>query len=288
MYKLKPQKINFDNKLCSSFTGHIYPYQKAPGDHRYVVKHIMAHDIDELFLFLQEVILGFNCDHPSIHSVQGYHIEKIQPRGFNIYIKYNRNVESLTHVIERCRNEKKYLTEEEIIKILYNISCGLEYLHNKNIAHKNIKPIDIMIDSEGKAQLGGIGTNEILEDNKANVLFAKSVVSCYKAPELQSSTQKLKRRDLFKADVWSLGVNIAELCVLKTDFVNFSLQSPKKIEADIQKKLKGLEGRYSKAFMELLSGMLRYDPAQRKHIKDIRIMLEEQFTSILVILSLFI
>ena len=45
-------------------------------------------------------------------------------------------------------NEEMVLTEEHIVVILYNILCGINFLHSANIMHRDIKPANILIDDQ--------------------------------------------------------------------------------------------------------------------------------------------
>ena len=49
------------------------------------------------------------------------------------------------------------LGEEEIICILYNQLCTINYLHSANIMHRNIQPSNLLIDSECSIMLCDFG-----------------------------------------------------------------------------------------------------------------------------------
>ena len=54
-------------------------------------------------------------------------------------------------------NKKMILEEEHIVIILYNILCGINFLHSANIMHRDIKPANILINSECEIKICDFG-----------------------------------------------------------------------------------------------------------------------------------
>ena len=44
-------------------------------------------------------------------------------------------------------NDTMSLSEEHILIIMYNILCGIKFLHSANIMHRDIKPANILMDN---------------------------------------------------------------------------------------------------------------------------------------------
>ena len=47
--------------------------------------------------------------------------------------------------------------KEEQIRMLLDISYGMEYLHNKRIVHQDLKSLNILIDARGKGKVADFG-----------------------------------------------------------------------------------------------------------------------------------
>lgn len=97
----------------------------------------------------------------------------------------------------------------------------------------------------------------------------------YMAPEACKVNANLDRYGLCQTDVWSLGVTIVELCLLKQNVVKV-----KWIGEDKEKNLVSLLDRarpyYSPALVDLIPRLLKADPSQRIGIDELVETLEQQ------------
>lgn len=108
---------------------------------------------------------------------------------------------SLQNVIEFMWSSGSRFTEFQIWQILRQISKGLEFIHQQNLVHLDIKPANILINSEGILKIGDFGLSTIsghLNDDMEGDKY-------YVAPEVLDG--KLSPQ----ADIFSLGLLILEL-----------------------------------------------------------------------------
>lgn len=47
--------------------------------------------------------------------------------------------------------------DEHVTYIMYNLLCGLNFLHSANIMHRDIKPANILVDSECRVKICDFG-----------------------------------------------------------------------------------------------------------------------------------
>ena len=54
------------------------------------------------------------------------------------------------------------LLEAHVLWILYNLLCGIKFLHSANIMHRDIKPANILIDSNCRVKICDFGLSRSL------------------------------------------------------------------------------------------------------------------------------
>lgn len=105
---------------------------------------------------------------------------------------------------------------ERLMNIILNLVNGLNEIHKHIVAHNDIKPGNIMVNSTGsdiKYIDFGIGCYE----NGCNLTGWRGTLP-YMAPELFKANTKHTFDDLIKIDIWALGITIYELITGKTPY----------------------------------------------------------------------
>ncbi len=94
---------------------------------------------------------------------------------------------------------------------------GLEYLHNNNVIHRDIKGANILVDNDGNVKLTDFGCAKQLEftvnslSNKENFNNTLKGSVPWMAPEVINQAVYDK-----KVDIWSFGCTILEMATAKT------------------------------------------------------------------------
>jgi len=283
MFKFHPTRVDFDNSLGAGSFGEIFPYPRTPQDQKWVVKRVVAKNVDTLISSIQEVVLGFACDHPCVVPVKGYFIQKIESsKLFQLYLKVPRMKESLFKNFKDRKEINKPFTQEEIIKHFYSLVCGLRYLHHKKIYHGDIHHENLLLDESGNLKIGDVGIAKHVEDEDSyQTIMGQIGLPLYTAPEIFG--ERVKKGTLPKADIWSLGVVILELCLFEYKLLHKVSQLS---EAELQAKIDGLLGRpLTRDLGSLKSSvrrMLCLNPKERPSLDEIKSELEKKFPQILV------
>jgi serine/threonine protein kinase len=97
-------------------------------------------------------------------------------------------------------------------RLFYDVVLAVQYLHNQGIAHNDIKPENVMINSAGRAVLVDFGYAKDFAFAGDN---AKNGTLMYAAPELL----RPGTYDTQKADIWSLAILLYVMAVGKFPFV---------------------------------------------------------------------
>ncbi|CAG5136715.1 unnamed protein product, partial [Candidula unifasciata] len=117
---------------------------------------------------------------------------------------------SLHHMID-LPQYRHGLTEDEYLLVLYHVCCGMEYLQQKNVIHRDIKPGNIMrfITNDGFSlyKLTDFGAaRNLYEDENFQSLYGTEE---YLHPGMyERAVLRLPNSQIFdaKVDLWSLGV----------------------------------------------------------------------------------
>lgn len=106
------------------------------------------------------------------------------------------------------KSNSLFFQEHDIMLIFVQCVFGLHHLHTSQIMHRDIKTHNILLFSNGLVKLGDFGVAKSFSHTKIRSSFVGSPL--YMAPELHSSNGYT-----YKADIWSLGCVLYELCCLR-------------------------------------------------------------------------
>ncbi|CAH8327993.1 unnamed protein product [Eruca vesicaria subsp. sativa] len=122
---------------------------------------------------------------------------------------------SLEDVMNKVRAQEVELGWEIRLRVAVGIVKGLQYLHftcEQQILHHNLKPTNVMLDSEFEPRLADCGLAKIIPASHTSV-------SCYSAPE---SSQSNRYTD--KSDVFSFGMILGVLLTGRDPTHPFSIE----------------------------------------------------------------
>lgn len=103
------------------------------------------------------------------------------------------------HLLKEHKKNRKIWTESEIWCFAFEILLGIEYLHSKNIIHRDIKTLNIFINEDKSIKLGDLGVSKIVS-SMIPLQGTRVGTPLYLAPEL------IKHQPYsFKVDIWAIG-----------------------------------------------------------------------------------
>ena len=154
---------------------------------------------------LKYLSLLYILDHPNIVILKEIYIpDKTDYE--NAYLIYQDEGTDLERLIN---SNFDYFKDEKLIPwIIYQILKGLHYIHSLGIIHRNLKPSNILLDSECRAKITGFG-HAINHNSNYPMIgnISKKQSLSYQAPEVLLKNEYY----LEKTDLWSLGCIMAEL-----------------------------------------------------------------------------
>ena len=146
-------------------------------------------------------------DHPNIVKVRHAFYttgEKLDEIYLNLVMNY---VPENLNRLNKSYFEKKEQIPLFLIKLYcFQIARALNYMHNKKICHRDIKPQNILLDPQtNRIYICDFGSAKLLKRDESNVSYICS--RFYRAPELLLGNEYYTT----SIDIWSFGCVVAEL-----------------------------------------------------------------------------
>ena len=223
-----------------------------------ILQRDFADDRDDLHQFFQEARVAAMVRHPGI--VKGYGLNR--KNGLYYIVMEYVDGYNLGQLLER----KKRLSEYDVLAVAESVAGALDFAWTRHrIVHCDIKPENIMVNSDGAVKLSDLGLSHTISLlSKASGGQAAEIVGtpAYMAPELISGESAVDCR----SDIYSLGATMYHLATGRTLFpldgnddilrahVDPAMRAP-----DPQSIVPSL----SHGFSRLAEAMLVKDPAHR-------------------------
>lgn len=168
-----------------------------------VLKQEFSEDVNFVVKFRTEAQSAAGLEHPNIVNIYDVGSEA----GMHyIVMEYVEGVTLKTYIEKKGR-----LTYKEAVSIAIQVGRGMEAAHAKNIIHRDIKPQNILISTEGKAKVTDFGIARAVSNNTISADVMGSVH--YASPE--------QARNGFvndKSDIYSLGIVMYEMVTGRVPF----------------------------------------------------------------------
>ncbi|TPX43001.1 hypothetical protein SeMB42_g04896 [Synchytrium endobioticum] len=160
----------------------------------------------------REIELLKDLDHENIVRYLGF---EITDTTLNLFLEYVSGG-SVTSLVSRVGKLEEDLTRWITTQVL----CGLEYLHERYIIHRDIKGANILVTDEGVAKISDFGISKKHEDRM--VYRTQSRMSLqgsifWMAPEVIKSRSGYSA----KVDIWSVGCVMLEMMTGSHPWANF-------------------------------------------------------------------
>ncbi|XP_037631221.1 serine/threonine-protein kinase NLK [Sebastes umbrosus] len=111
------------------------------------------------------------------------------------------------------------LSSDHAKVFLYQILRGLKYLHSAGILHRDIKPGNLLVNSNCVLKICDFGLARVEESDESRHMTQEVVTQYYRAPEILMGSRHYNN----SIDIWSVGCIFAELLGRR---ILFQAQSP--------------------------------------------------------------
>lgn len=147
-------------------------------------------------------------------------------------------------------------------KFTRHMVCGVAYLHDAGVIHRDIKGSNVLLTLDGTAKLADFGCSKLLDELDANerdsTLRQIRGSVPWLAPEVlrQSSYH-------FPSDIWSLGATVLEMASGKRPWPELKEQLPAIFQIGNSKNHPPIPADVSKRVKDFLAHCFQVDPSMR-------------------------
>lgn len=153
---------------------------------------------------LREISFMRELSHPNIVKL----IEVIHtPQSLCLVFELLR--EDLKHLLDTRRSMKKPFSMPQIQSVMYQIISGLAFCHDRKILHRDLKPQNLLLSSDGHVKLADFGLARGF-GIPVNAFSSEVVTLWYRPPDILLGSTNYTT----PIDMWSIGCIMAELILL--------------------------------------------------------------------------
>ena len=246
--------------------GVIYLVEDKNKKTQYALKSILCNDLEQILKHKKEFELSYSLQHNNFIKIYNALFKYLDMTTYMLYILMERGESDWNTEIEKRSKLNNFYNENELIYILKQLVDVLSFFQKNNIAHRDIKPQNILIFKNNIYKITDLGEAKDVKNNiqlatlKGSHFFMSP--NLFKAFKLNGNNSKVKH-NIYKSDVFSLGYCFLYAMNLKMNIIQ-SLREENDMVcvANIVKKF-GLNEKYSEKFMNIIYKMIHIDENKR-------------------------
>lgn len=260
VWEIDIRHLKLGNKVASGSYGDLYRGTYCSQDVAVKVLKPDHVNTDMLREFSQEVYIMRKIRHKNVVQFIG---ACTRPPNLCIVTEFMARG-SIYDFLHKQRGVFKIRT---LLKVALDVSKGMNYLHQNNIIHRDLKTANLLMDENEVVKVADFGVARV--QAQSGVMTAETGTYRWMAPEVIEH----KPYD-HKADVFSFGIALWELL---TGELPYSYLTP--LQAAVGVVQKGLRPTIPKhthpKLVDLLERCWRHDPTQRPHFHEIIDILQQ-------------
>lgn len=162
----------------------------------------------------REISIMIRIQHPTIIKFFGYSLEDFTGNN-NVTILMELSINgSLSDYLDKVKNKQADFDNNTVRQIiLIGITRAMMYLHQNHILHRDLKPLNVLLDSDYHPKIIDFGLSKFFEPDKTPNATNNCGTPIYMEPEIISN-------DLYseKTDVYAFGILMYEVVTNKIPY----------------------------------------------------------------------
>lgn len=252
------EKLHTIKLIGQGSYGKVYHVKNLKNNKEYAIKKIkLLYGKENIGNLTELQILNYNkCDY-----LIKYHYSYLENNQLCIITDFYKKGD-LLNIVKKKKKKMQNFNEEYIWKIFLDLCMSINYVHNNNIIHRDLKSANIFIDSNDRAYLGDFGVSKIL--GSLPKTSTQIGTPFYMSPELFNKIKYDK-----KVDMWSLGCILYELITLNQPFFQSKSIHTLCFKIISGKIPKIYTKKYSKELIKIIDYLLEINPEKRLSINEL-------------------
>ena len=154
-----------------------------------------------------DLVERFELEYDLLKRMDHPHIMKVHEQGWHVYTGSDLPWFTMDYYPNNMRQRLPQISIGEGLRLLLPILEALDYAHRQNICHRDLKPMNIMVDAQGRAVLTDFGIAK--ETDKDRGLTGRNIIGTayYISPE-----QCMGLKVTPQSDIYAFGVILYQLC----------------------------------------------------------------------------
>lgn len=125
--------------------------------------------------------------------------------------------------LEQLLQQRTSLPPQEAVEILRMLAGGLDHAHSRGVVHRDVKPANILIDTDGQAFIADFGISRVLGNASSTMTGRQPGTPRYMAPEQVGSEPVGHRADLYALACVAFEMLTGRPPYVETDVVQLAL-----------------------------------------------------------------
>lgn len=211
-FKINVNDYKIIQQIDNGSYGVVYLVKNKETDEEFaakVLKKVDSDDEEVVQMLNKEIKILMLCQHPSVVGFYGFStVDFYGKSNFTLFFQYCQ-YGSLGKILKKVRNGTCDIiytnTQRQIM--LIGIARGLKYLHQRRVIHRDLKPDNILVDSNYYPHITDFGLSQYFEDYEPCISQSAGCgTPTYMAPEIFAEESYTS-----KADIYSFGLIMYEI-----------------------------------------------------------------------------